>query len=466
MAIIYKFDDTYFLLFNKISVMKKFYLGAFFYFLSLSVAQAQQPFTKGNLVVYKIGKGTSTNDTLTNAGTPVNIDEYTITGNFVRSVPMPVATAGNNKRLIGSGTANSEGQLSLSSDKKFLLLAGYDTIPDPARANIINAPSAIVNRSIAVIGADGSVDVTTALADAYSANNIRGVASTNGTDIWLAGTGTTGTNGVRYTTKGAASSSFVSSTVAPTVTNIRDVNIFNNQLYITTGSGAFKAISTVGTGTPADTGQIVTVLNGMPNTTANGPDPYAFDIKPGTGDVAYVADARSKSNGGGVQKWVLSAGTWSLAYTLDSNLTTGLRNLVVDWSGNTPVIYATTGESYMKNMPGNKIVSVADADSVSAFTVLATADVNYMFRGIEFAPEVSVTATTYTFTGNGNWNEASNWSNNTIPPSPLPANSAIVIDHAAGGQCVLNVPQTLSQGSTITVNAGKNMVVQGAITIQ
>jgi hypothetical protein len=75
-------------------------------------------------------------------------------------------------------------------------------------------------------------------------------------------------------------------------------------------------------------------------------------------------------------------------------------------------------------------------------------------------------ATTYTFTGNGNWNVAANWSNNTIPPSTLPSGSAIVINHMAGGQCVLNVSQTISTGASITVLTGKNLVVNGGLTIQ
>lgn len=75
-------------------------------------------------------------------------------------------------------------------------------------------------------------------------------------------------------------------------------------------------------------------------------------------------------------------------------------------------------------------------------------------------------ATTYTFTGNGNWNVASNWSSNTIPPATLPANSSIVINHTVGGQCILNVTQHISLGATLTVMTGKNLVVPGVLTIQ
>lgn len=75
-------------------------------------------------------------------------------------------------------------------------------------------------------------------------------------------------------------------------------------------------------------------------------------------------------------------------------------------------------------------------------------------------------ATIYTFTGNGNWNVASNWASNTVPPASLPSGSAIVIDHVAGGVCTLNVNQTIATGATLTVLTGKNLVVPGTLVIQ
>ncbi len=71
----------------------------------------------------------------------------------------------------------------------------------------------------------------------------------------------------------------------------------------------------------------------------------------------------------------------------------------------------------------------------------------------------------YTFTGNGNWNVPSNWSNNTIPPNPLTAGT-IFIDHAAGGNCILNINQTISQPAMLTVKTGKNLLIKGALTVQ
>lgn len=73
---------------------------------------------------------------------------------------------------------------------------------------------------------------------------------------------------------------------------------------------------------------------------------------------------------------------------------------------------------------------------------------------------------TYTFTGNGNWNNVSNWKDLRMPPATLPAGDAILIDPVAGGNCLLNVTQTISAGASITVSSGKSLVIPGNLQIQ
>lgn len=438
--------------------MKKSQIIFFAALLSGQATRSQTPFATGNLAVYKIGNGT---DTLSSAGFAVSIDEFTTSGNFVSSHPLPTTATGANKRLVASGSATSEGLLTRSADKRFLMATGYDTFPDPTRLSITGSTVANVNRSVALLDSDGNIDLTTVLTDAYSGSNIRGASSSNGTDIWLAGTASsTSGAGVRYTTRGATTSTQLSTNV----TNIRGINIFNGQLYCTSGSGAFKGISAVGTGLPTTSGQTIAVLPGFPNTTASGPDPFMFSINP-AGNVAYVADNRTKLNGGGVQKWINNGTTWNLAYTLDSGLSLGMRYITVDWSGGNATIFGVTSDAIVKNQPGNRIVKVIDVDSVSSFTVLAQAEPNYVFRGIALTPEAGSSSTTYTFTGNGNWNVAGNWANNVIPPNPLTAGS-VIIDPASGGQCLLNINQTIAPGASLTVRSGKRLVIPGNLRIQ
>ena len=71
--------------------------------------------------------------------------------------------------------------------------------------------------------------------------------------------------------------------------------------------------------------------------------------------------------------------------------------------------------------------------------------------------------TTYTFTGNGNWDIPANWSNNTVPPSVLPAGSTIQINPTPGGKCVLNKMQVISTGASIEILSGKLLQMPGTL---
>ncbi|MEN9570186.1 MAG: hypothetical protein RL172_1417 [Bacteroidota bacterium] len=75
-------------------------------------------------------------------------------------------------------------------------------------------------------------------------------------------------------------------------------------------------------------------------------------------------------------------------------------------------------------------------------------------------------ATLYTFTGSGNWSDAANWSNNTLPPSSLTGNAVIVIDPPLNGECILNVPQSIMAGATLRVMAGKKLKLNGNLTFR
>lgn len=79
---------------------------------------------------------------------------------------------------------------------------------------------------------------------------------------------------------------------------------------------------------------------------------------------------------------------------------------------------------------------------------------------------LNVSVKTYTFTGDGNWDEPSNWMNNEIPPAILSGNSQIIIDPVLNGECILNVDQTINSGSSIIIKADKNFRVPGNLEIQ
>lgn len=73
---------------------------------------------------------------------------------------------------------------------------------------------------------------------------------------------------------------------------------------------------------------------------------------------------------------------------------------------------------------------------------------------------------TYTFTGNGNWNTPSNWSDNSIPPSTVPSGSRIVIDPISTGECIINTVVTISAGASLTISPGARLRIPGNLVIQ
>jgi hypothetical protein len=159
------------------------------------------------------------------------------------------------------------------------------------------------------------------------------------------------------------------------MTNVRVVNIFNGQLYFSTGS-ATVGIYKVGTGLPTGTGVTSTLELTVGGTS---PSPYCFSFN-STNTICYVADDRSTANGGGIIKYTNTGGVWSSAYTLSLGI--GARGMTVDWSGTTPVIYAVGTDL--------KIYKTEDTGSSATATALVTAATNTAFRGIAFTPFTSV----------------------------------------------------------------------------
>lgn len=66
-------------------------------------------------------------------------------------------------------------------------------------------------------------------------------------------------------------------------------------------------------------------------------------------------------------------------------------------------------------------------------------------------------AVPYTFIGNGNWDVADNWLGNVIPPATLPAGATIYLQPVEGGECVLNVNQTIAAGALLYIPATKRL---------
>jgi hypothetical protein len=336
-------------------------------------------FTPGNLVIYRVGDESAP---LANTGNPVFLDEYTTSGDVVQSVALPTVASGRNHPLVGSGTAESEGLLTRSTDGRYLLLTGYGITP-PGPMKLGDTAAADVPRVIGRVGFDGSVDTSTSLTDFSDLNNPRSAVSTNGTDLWFAG----GDGGVRYAPIGAASSTRLSTDAK----NIRQVNIFGGQLYVSSQKKAYR-VAAVGTGLPTTAGQSIVNLPGLP-TDATFPNAFFFadlDGTPGV-DTLYVADDcmqgadPSCATGGEIKKYSLVGDQWVANGAVGALYVHGLTGVV---TGRVVTLYATAS-----GLSGNggTLYMYEDRSGYNgpfsgSATTLASALSSQAFRGIALAP--------------------------------------------------------------------------------
>ncbi len=323
--------------------------------------------TLADLVVYRVGDGSAA---LSSAGTAVFLDEFTPAGALVRSTAMPTATNGTTQthRLVASGSATSEGLITRSVDGHYIVVTGYDTAV--GTASVAGTAAASVPRVIGRMDASQNVDTTTGLTDVADKNNPRSAASTDGMNLWITGAN----GGVRYATLGASTSTAISATVA----NLRQVEIFGGQLFVSTSSGSAVRIGPVGTGIPTTTGQTTTNLPGFETAGS----PYAFylaDLDAGTAglDTMYVAD-----DAAGLQKFSLVGGSWVASGTVGT-ATDVYRGLTGLASGDTVTLFAIRA--------GGQLVTLIDSTGYNGTiagtpVVLATAATNTAYRGVAFAP--------------------------------------------------------------------------------
>jgi len=295
------------------------------------------------------------------------------------TVALPTFASGNHWPLTLSGSASAEGNLSLSSNAKYVFVAGYGANVGTPLVNSTDANT--YPRVVGRIDAQGNVDTTTTLGTAFSTASVRGATSSDGVSIWVSGNGTAALGGVHYTTVGASGSTQILSTPS----NARFVHVVSNQLHGTSGAGTFVNVFTIGTGLPTTAGQTATPLPGMP--TATGPSPYSFallDRLPGVAgvDTLYVADDRTVLNGGGIHRWVYDGFAWTPDTTFGDE-TYGVRGLAATKEGTGVRIVATTAES-----PTNRILSIFDEPGFAPVIVpIAVSGANTLYRGVAFAPQ-------------------------------------------------------------------------------
>jgi len=342
--------------------MKKLLLSILTLVSLITTANAQ--FTSGNLAVLREGDGTQT---LANTGNTIFIDQYTVGGAYVNSLTIPDSGA---NALVLSGNATAEGYLSRSPNGQYLTFAAYNT-PRPYSASISGATSALVPRAVGMVDFMSTFSMPVSSTTVGSAQSWRSAATDGNNNYWGMASG----GGTRYLGNTAPSASIQS-----TITTVRAMDIVNGNIYFaSSGSTAPGPGIYAQSGLPTSSQAPVQLI---PSGTGGSPNEFVFNSAQ---TVAYVADDRAISSGGGIQRWDFDGSAWNLSYTLGTGTgsTVGARGLAVDFSGASPVIYATTGEGASTQ---NRLISLTDTGASSTATVLATSATKEIFRGLEFVP--------------------------------------------------------------------------------
>jgi hypothetical protein len=319
-------------------------------------------FARGNLLVLQVGTNA--------AGTPGVLNEYSPAGGPCLS-QMALPTSGSNAMLFGS-TGYGSG-LSLSPDGRTLFITGYSVPSGSYSGSSIDGSSTTVSpavlRAIGSVNAAGTFTVSVTTTQ-FTGTNLRSAGTDGHGNFWGGG----GAGGIVYL--GVNSPAVTLSTLS---SGTRNLNLVNGRLFYTVGSGQQGIMAFTGAPTSVATETMFVNTAGHGSATAS---PVGFAFNPAM-TVVYVADNRSASTGGGIQRYNWNGTAWVWAYTLGYTLSSSKQvwELAADFSGPNPILYATTGES-----SANNVVCVTDTGAASAFTTLATAATGDAFRGIAFAP--------------------------------------------------------------------------------
>lgn len=362
-------------------------------------------FTAGNIVMLRVGE--TSGPALSSASAPIFLDEYSPTGTFVKSFPLPFSANGLNRRFTMSGSSTSEGYLNLSPDGQYLTFAGYDATPGVT--SITSTSAATTNRIVARVSQNGSINTTTRISDGYDANNIRSAATVDGNAFWTGGAGSAGTGGTRYMPLGNTGPS---TQISTTITNSRGTAIYNSQLYNTSQSGSNIGVNTVGTGLPTTAGQVTAVLTGTTtNSDLTNPHGFVFVDQDdnGTPDVMYVADANL-----GLVKFSNASGTWTKRGALPNPSGRNVYGVTATAVGSDRRIYLNLGTSagiateiytFLDNSAIASTIASNGTDIITACgapIITSPNPANVGFKGVTFAPvDVPTPTVDHTFTSAG-----------------------------------------------------------------
>jgi hypothetical protein len=456
--------------------------------LAVTGAANGQSFTTGDLVISTVSNSTTlSNAAALDTAAPIVLQQFQLGSGGTSATAAGTWTlaqnsSGGNSAISGEYGSASEGILQQSLNGQYLTMMGYGvnatafntaaiaTYGTAALGQTTSLTQAqqsgtnytTVSRVVALIGANGSIDTSTALTGVFNQNNARSAATIDGSNFYVSGQGATegdATEGVFLAQRGATTG-----TVVDNSTDTRVVSIFNtgsgNTLFVSrdvnpSGSGGqnftnVSSLTSAGGALPVSASGLVTTHitppasplslggnngsinvttgneNGVNNSRLNSfvylsPEQYFF----ASPSVLYVTDSGQPKNGnankaalgeGGLQKWVLTNGTWTLDYDLLAGLNlannanansstptaagvTGLFGLTakIVGTGNSAQVelFATSyglnelSPSYLYEITDTLGDTSISQTSGESFTVLDAAAAGTSIRGVAFAPTAS-----------------------------------------------------------------------------
>ncbi len=371
----------------------------FILFICLFSLSIKAQFLPNHLIVLRTGDGLPS---VSGTAVPVSLLQFNLldtnqTASYFLNMPIiPSTQNGMNRALTLGATSVAEGDLSLSQNGQYLILAGYNAAP--------NTPSVIntnVEGVVAKVNADGIIHTKTSYnrSNVYITGSVRSACSVDGNSFWTTGSSSSSITTLRYIQTDSTNATGIPITAAGSIGTTRSAIIAGNQLYCSANSLGIK-IAEVGAGLPMTSGQTVSNLPGLPQGNI---EPYGYqfldmsDVEPGL-DVLYIAciGGPTFSDSSGLFKFSKVGGTW-----VGNGYITGNARAVacLKTCNSFTDIYITRSDS--KTTKANALVVFRDASgyngnlpgntSLQDTKILAKAEANYSFNGVCFSPGTNLT---------------------------------------------------------------------------
>ena len=339
--------------------------------LAITSAPAAADAAAGELVVVSVDTADGTAVTTPSLIT-VNTDG---TASTKAPVVLPAAADGDNLPFSLSGSSSAQGYLKRSADGRFLVLTGYAAGPGGYTGDPKDSTATALERVVARVDAEGTIDTTTGLGSAFSVSHSRSATSADGSSFYVTGNGSPGTptSGVIRFDLGGDNATAISGAW----TNTRVVDIADGKLYATSdktpvkGLGSWSSLPT----TSADPTQVA-LLGGTPT------DFALLDVDPAVDgiDTAYVI----AEGAAGIAKYTSNGTTW----TARGTRAVAVQSITARVVAGKAELFTVQGSAV-----GNTLVSFTDNAAVQSTgdysatpTVLATAPGTTSFRGVALAP--------------------------------------------------------------------------------